>query len=420
MLRPVVKPGVRLGPYEVTETIAEGGSGAVYKGLDRALGRVVAIKVLHPEFLKEASFAERFRQEAALWGRLDHPRIVPIYTADIENEVPFLAMKFMTGGPLSNLIARGPLVLPEALAILSDVAAALDYAHGQGVVHRDVKPANVLLDDEGRAYLSDFGIARVAGEGKPLTLSGGVYGTPGYMAPEQARGQTPDYRVDVYSLGCLAYEALTGAPPFRGRTAVETLMRHITQEPTPPRGVVPSLPHEANDAIMRALARDPGERWPTATLFIQALVGQIKLDGMETLSIPGRMRSEPAPRPSPQSRTPYVLLALLLVLVGIAVYLRIPAPASAVAITSPPIPPPSSLPPPGPGLQAVLSGARRALDQGAYDEAVRMAEVALRLDPVNPNAVALRDRATRAWEAEKSLGLWEAPSPNPTPSGELR
>jgi serine/threonine protein kinase len=409
---PTVGPGLRLGPYEVTEAIAHGGTGAVYKALDRGLGRLVAIKVLHPEFLKDESFAERFRGEAALWGRLDHPRIVPIYTADIENEIPFLAMKFIPGGTLADRLRLGPLALPHAVAILADVASALDYAHGLGIVHRDVKPANVLLDGDGRAYLSDFGIARAAGEGKPLTLSGGVYGTPGYMAPEQARNQNPDYRVDIYSLGCLAYEALTGAAPFQGRNPVEILMRHITEEPTPPRGITPSLPQEVNDAIMKALARDPADRWPTAGLFLEALLGPVQLDSMDTLSIPGRPRPEERIKVAPSARLPYVLFGIL-VLVAVGAFLLRAFARAPAAVAVAPIPSAAPASPRGPELQAVISGAKRALDDGAYEEALQMSDLALHLEPADPEAQALRDRVVRAWDAEKTLGVWEPPSPSP-------
>jgi serine/threonine protein kinase len=409
-------PGTRLGPYEVLDYLAQGGMGTVYRGIDRTLGRQVALKVLHPDLLKDASFAQRFKHEAAVWGSLDHPRIVPVYTADVDHEIAFLAMKLVPGGTLADRLKLGPTPLPEAVAILADVASALDHAHGKGIVHRDVKPANVLLEG-GRAYLSDFGVAWAASAGKPQTLSGGVYGTPGYMAPEQARSQSPDARVDIYSLGCLTYEMLVGAPPFQGRSPVDVLMRHITEEPTPPRGLVPTLPAHVDAAVMKALSREPSNRWPTAALFVQALLGPVSMEGLQTVSIPGRAIADlpmpPLPKISRAALERRILAGLVVVLAGVLVYERVVRPAAAPA----PAPVAAALAPPDasptPSLDAVLSAVRRALDDGAYAEALQMADVALRLNPGNRDALSLRERVVSAWDAEKSLGTWASPPSSP-------
>jgi serine/threonine protein kinase len=419
MTAPRVAPGTRLGPYEVIEQLAQGGMGSIYRGFDKTLSRAVALKVLHPVFLHDAEFAERFRREAEIWGRLEHPRIIPVYFADIENEVPFLAMKLVAGGTLADLIGRGALPLERAAPILADVAAALDYAHSLGIVHRDVKPTNVLLGEDSRAYLSDFGIAWVVAADNPVSQSGGVFGTPGYMAPEQARSQQPDYRADIYSLGCMAYEMLTGAQPFRGVTPVDVLMRHITESPAPPRDLAPGMPLHVENAILKAMAKDPSQRWPTAAFFVQALLGQVDMEGVQTVSIPGHGTPPSPPSAAPAAPAPperdflvprrtLVLATLLVITLGVFVYLnleRVP-PSAGTSSPSPSL---------GRSADALVSGAQRALDQGAYAEALEMADLALRIDPKDSATRLLRERIERAWDAERSLGLWEAPSPSPTP-----
>jgi serine/threonine protein kinase len=407
---PALAPGTRLGPYEVLEPIAYGGMGTVYRGHDATLDRAVALKVLRSELLEDASFAERFKREAQIWARLDHRAIVPVYLADIEGDHPFLAMKFVAGGALSDVLKTGPLPLERALGILADVASALDYAHGQGIVHRDVKPANVLLGEEGRAYLSDFGIARVVASSRHAAHTGGVVGTPGYMAPEQARGQQPDPRSDIYSLGCMAYEMLTAQPPFQGDSPVHVLMRHISETPPPPSSVVPELPSHVERAVLKAMAKEPDQRWPTASYFIQALRGHVDVEKVQTVSLhphtpsPLGAGATPLPTPTPapgRSRRPRWLalaalaVALLILTVLVPTLGRAPGPAPEAAA------PPSA--------RALLSAVERYLDDGRYPDALEVAEAALRLNPADARALALRERVHRAWEAEKALGLW-APS----------
>ncbi len=411
--------GTRLGPYEVMECVGRGGMGAVYKGYDRTLNRHVALKVLPGDFLSDGSFAERFRREAQIWGRLDHASIVPVYFADIEKEIPFLAMKFVGGGSLAELVRKGPLPLDQAAAILAEIAGALDYAHALGIVHRDVKPGNVLLGDGHRAYLSDFGIARVVAMSVSDTQTG-VVGTPGYMAPEQARSLQPDPRSDLYSLGCMAYEMLTGTQPFRGETAVDVMMKHITEHPTPPRALSPTLPLHAEAAILKAMAKDPAERWPRAILFVQALLGQVLPEGIQTVSIQGHAAMLAAATPPARAAvaTPVpaaigrsnrfarrvAMAGLLLAAVPFAWRWGGPARTTALDATSEPA-----------SATTALAGARRALDEGAYPEALDLAELALRLDPGRSEAQILRERVRRAWEAERSLGLWRAPQATPGP-----
>lgn len=411
--------GHRLGPYEILDYIGRGGMGAVYKAYDPVLTRYVALKVLPAEFLHDPSFADRFRREAQIWARLDHPSIVPVYFSAIEEGLPFLAMKFVSGGALADLLKGGPLDHERTAAILSEIASALDHAHGLGVVHRDVKPGNVLLGEDGRAYLSDFGIARVVAGTRPSTHTGGVTGTPGYMAPEQARSQQPDARVDIYSLGCMAYEMYTGVPPFKGDTPVDVMMRHITESPAPPRSLAPGLSPHIESAILKAIAKDPDHRWPTASLFVQALLGRVDSDG--TVSLPGRPFQTPPPiaSPAPPSgaallpwgETPRGLLVAVLVGVtlGAGVLVAVQRYAAAVAPT------PLSALGSASSSDTLLAAVRRAMDEGAYPEAFQMVELALRIHPGHEGAQILRERVKRAWEAERSLGLWQAASPSPSP-----
>lgn len=407
-------PGQRLGPYEVREPVGSGGMGVVYKAFDPALNRLVALKVLPADFLRDTSFAERFQREIRIWASLEHPSVVPVYMAGIEDGVPFLSMKFVGGGTLADRLQGGPLPLERAFSTLSDVAVALDFAHSRGIVHRDVKPANVLLGEDGRAYLSDFGIAHILDDSGD-TQSRGLAGTPRYMAPEQARGQTPDQRADVYSLGCMAYEMLTGSPPFTGRTPMEVLMRHMNEEPAPPRSLAPSLPAAAEAAILTAMAKDPARRWPTATLFVQALTQDIEDQGALTVSLPGLPAPAGAAAPTPvvpvrRIRAPGRRRWLAVLVVGLAAgagllaavqrYADGLAAARAASLAAGP-------------PDALVGGALRALDAGAYPEAVAMADLAVRLYPEDAGVRALRAKAQRAWDAEKALELWSAPSPSP-------
>jgi serine/threonine-protein kinase len=396
--------------------------GTVYKGYDRTLNRHVALKVLPREVLNDDSFAERFRREAQIWGRLDHASIVPVYFADIEEEHPFLAMKFIAGGSLAELLKKGPLTLDRATAVLAEIASALDYAHALGIVHRDVKPANVLLGEGHRAYLSDFGIARVVvSAASPIHT--GVVGTPSYMAPEQARSQQADPRSDLYSLGCMAYEMLTGLPPFRGETPIDVMMRHITETPTSPRALAPTLPHHAEAAILKAMAKDPGERWPRAILFVQALLGEVRAEGVQTVSLHGH-----TPLPEVRTADPTTLPAVdsgpdtgsrhrrLLLAFGLGALVMAALGAGVVwggrGLRNVPAPL-ASASPEDERLRQLLRSVRHAMDEGNYPGAIEMAKLTHDLYPEVVEAEILREGAQRAWEAEQSLGVWTPPPSAP-------
>lgn len=244
---------------------------SVFKAYEASLDRYVALKVLPPEFLHDPTFAERFRREAQTIAKLEHPQIIPIFAYDIDAETgtPWMAMRLISGGSLSQRIKRGRLAPAECARILKDVGDALDYAHSAGVIHRDVKPQNVLLDDSGRVYLADFGIAKMVEASAHMTQTGMITGTPQYMAPEQALGKSIDKSIDIYALGIVAYELFTGRVPFSADTPVAVLMKQASEPmPLPP---VSEVQEEVTRAILRATAKDPAARWPSASAFARAI-----------------------------------------------------------------------------------------------------------------------------------------------------
>jgi predicted Ser/Thr protein kinase len=260
--------------YRVERLLGRGGMGAVYLANELALEREVAIKVLPPEHGAGLDGKARFRREARTAARLSHPNIVPLITFGEVQGIAYYVMGYVPGESLAARMKREGRMPPETVArLLADVADALAYAHRQGVVHRDIKPDNILIDEEsGRAVLTDFGIARAQGGGT-LTGTGMIVGTPRYMSPEQAAGQADvDGRSDIYSLGLLGYEMLCGASPFDGRTPSDQLVQRLTKDPAPLRSRMPDVPRWLEEAITRSLARDPLQRWPDARVLHKQLL----------------------------------------------------------------------------------------------------------------------------------------------------
>jgi serine/threonine protein kinase len=254
------------GDYELLDEIARGGMGVVYRARRRGLTRVEALKMVLSGEFASASEARRFRLEAELAANLDHPNIVPIYDVGVHEGRPFFSMKYIDGGNLARVIARF-LEDPRAAArLVATVARAIDHAHRHGAVHCDLKPANILLDAEGRPYVSDFGLARRVGDESGLTPTGAVLGTPSYMAPEQASGDRSEVTgaADVYGLGAILYELLAGRPPFRAATQVETVMQVLEREPIPPTVIRPAAPRELETICLKCLEKLPRDRYPSA------------------------------------------------------------------------------------------------------------------------------------------------------------
>ncbi len=256
------------GRYTLTERIAAGGMGEVWAAMDTVLGRAVAVKLLHPALSQESNFAERFRAEARHTASVHHPNIATVFDYGEDDGTAYLVMELVVGQPLSQIIAdRAPLSAEETVSILVQAATALEAAHQGGVVHRDIKPANILITPDGTAKLTDFGIARAI-DAAPLTQTGQVLGTAQYLSPEQALGRSATASSDIYSLGVVGYEMLTGERPFDSGTAVATALAHVNQAP-PPLPV--TIPTGLRDVIGAALAKDPADRPASAAAMAEAL-----------------------------------------------------------------------------------------------------------------------------------------------------
>ncbi len=255
------------GRYELHRRIGRGGMAEVYLARDRLLDRPVAIKILFPEFATDPAFVARFRREAQSAANLNHPNIVGVYDWGKERGTYYIVMEYVDGRSVSEMIRTdGPLDPKRAAALAADVAAGLGYAHGKGVVHRDVKPGNILIAKDGEVKVADFGIAwAMASNGEEnLTQAGSVMGTATYFSPEQAQGKQVDPRSDLYSLGVVLYEMVSGAPPYSGETPVAIAYKHV-QEPLPPlRDRVADLPRDFEAVTNKALAKDIGSRYQSA------------------------------------------------------------------------------------------------------------------------------------------------------------
>ena len=261
---PELTPGELLGGCRVEGVIARGGMGVVYRATQLQLQRPVALKVITADRAGDPEFRERFERESRMAAAIDHPNVVPVYAAGEDRGALYIVMRYVPGSDLHALIkANGALPGPRAAAIVAQVAAALDAAHAAGLVHRDVKPANVLLPSAGdHAYLSDFGLVQSLDPHEPLTESGRWIGTVDFASPEQLGGEPVDARSDVYSLGCVLYATLTGAPPFPRGTVSATLLAHLRD--APPKPSASGADAQFDRVIARALAKDPDDRYPSA------------------------------------------------------------------------------------------------------------------------------------------------------------
>lgn len=297
--------GRRLGKYEITELLGQGGMATVYKGYQPDIDRFVAIKVLPPHPGQSTQFIERFRLEARTIAQLQHPHILPMHDYGGEGDILYLVMAYVSGGSLKDRIQRGPMPLQEAESILRQIASALDYAHRRGVIHRDIKPDNILLDTEGHAMLADFGIVKIL-EGETtggLTGTGGVLGTPAYMAPEQSQGLGVTAKTDIYALGVIVYEMITGRQPYQADTPMQVMLKHITDPVPSLKDVSANMPPALEGIMMRVLAKNPDDRYNSASEFAQEFLRAIHSDAAsftlrEAAATKSSASSTPLPTPS--------------------------------------------------------------------------------------------------------------------------
>jgi serine/threonine protein kinase len=252
--------GTRLGSYEIVERLGGGGMAVVYRAVQQPLGREVALKALSPELFQDEGFVKRFETEAKTLAKLDHPNILPIYDFEVTEGVAFLTMPLIRGGTLRDILNRGPLDTLTAWRYLREIGDGLQHAHDAGIVHRDLKPTNVLIHSDGRAMLADFGLARGAGQPTHLTTIGLAIGTPGYMAPEQVMGHEVDRRCDIYAMGVLTFEMLTGRLPFIGSNRMEVAYATVNAPVPSAAKLNNALPDELDALLTKVLAKDPGQR----------------------------------------------------------------------------------------------------------------------------------------------------------------
>ncbi|MFM8304534.1 MAG: protein kinase domain-containing protein [Actinomycetota bacterium] len=325
-------PGrVLTGRYRLDGLIARGGMASVWMGQDELLGRRVAVKTLHPDLAHDDALRARFRQEALAAAGLTHPNIVATYDTGEDAGTAFIVMELVEGESLRQLLDRRRVLdPPEAVSIAIQVAAALEHAHRQGVVHRDVKPANILVPREGAVKVTDFGIAKATG-GSDLTRTGTVVGTARYLSPEQVQGQTADARTDVYALGLVLYEMLAGHPAYAGDTEMATALARLTGPPTPLELTRPGIPDALAGVVAQALQADPAHRVPSAAALAEALrraergvtpapvAPPPSATGSPATSSTARTTTRTTTRPAPRRRHPGRVLAFLLFLAVLGV-----------------------------------------------------------------------------------------------------
>ncbi len=297
--------GKTLGQYEIISLIGRGGMASVFLARQRSIGRTVAVKVLPHHLLNDETFLKRFQREVQAVSRMQHPRIIPVHDYGEDEGVPYIVMAYIEGGSLAQRIQEeGALPLDEVVRMVGQIAEGLDYAHQQGVIHRDFKPSNVLLDKSNNAYLLDFGIAKVSQETAQLTGSG-IVGTPTYMAPEMFKQELPTPAVDIYALGVTLYQMLSGTTPFEGTTPVQLMYSHLN-EPVPSiEAVRPDIPAAVQIVLDKAMAKRPEDRFTTACDLADALRRAAEGDTLETIVVPpSPIPTQTAPSTPPVDKPP--------------------------------------------------------------------------------------------------------------------
>ena len=322
------------GRYEVEEELGRGGMAKVYRGTDTVLGRPVAVKILAPQFTDDPSFVNRFRREAQAAARLNHPNLVSVYDTGSDDGVHFIVMEYVEGRTLADYLAGGGRIMPQrAIEIAEAVSQALTAAHAQGVIHRDIKPGNIMITPSGDVKVADFGIARVIAGAETIAQTAAVLGTAAYLSPEQAQGQPVDQRSDLYSLGCVLYEMVAGRPPFTGDSPVAVASKQVLEQPVPPSKLNPDVSPQLDAVIMRTLAKNPVNRYGSAEEFRQDLERARRGETVEaTPLLPESAATQVLPRSGgrdtmvlplqePDQNRTWVWLVVLLVLAALGIVL---------------------------------------------------------------------------------------------------
>ncbi len=264
-------PGETIGPYRIIEPLGQGGMATVYKAYHAALDRYVALKALHPAFKEDPNFIARFNREARIVAKLDHPNIVPIYDFAEHQGTPYLVMRYIEGKTLKTFLREGALPVARVLELIRPVTAGLAYAHAQGILHRDLKPSNIMIANDGHVYLTDFGLARIAQASESTLSQDMLIGTPQYISPEQARGVPATEQSDIYSLGVVLFEMLTGRVPFSADTPYAVIHDHIFTPLPLPTTINPNLSPEIERVLLKALAKDANARYASPVELLNAL-----------------------------------------------------------------------------------------------------------------------------------------------------
>jgi serine/threonine protein kinase len=267
-----LQPGQMLGPYQIISQVGEGGMATVYKAYQPSMDRNVAIKVLPGQLAESAEFTSRFQQEARIIAKLEHPHILPVFDYGESGGVTYLVMRYLDAGTLRDRMENGrPLPLEEIDRLFTQLADALSYAHSYGIIHRDLKPSNALIDSQGNLFLTDFGIAKLLESASPrLTQTDAIMGTPAYISPEQAQSARVNQRSDIYSLGIILYEMVTGRVPFVAETPLAVILKHVSDPLPLPSSLKPDIPETIEKVVLKALAKEPNDRFATVEEFLSA------------------------------------------------------------------------------------------------------------------------------------------------------
>jgi len=320
--------------YGVEEELGRGGMAKVYRGNDTVLSRPVAVKILAPQFADDPSFVDRFRREAQAAARLNHPNLVSVYDTGSDDGVHFIVMEYVEGKTLADYLTGGGRIMPQrAIEIAEAVSQALTAAHAQGVIHRDIKPGNIMITPSGDVKVADFGIARMIASAETIAQTAAVLGTAAYLSPEQAQGQPVDQRSDLYSLGCVLYEMVAGRPPFIGDSPVAVASKQVLEQPVPPSRLNPDVSPQLDAVIMRTLAKNPANRYESAEEFRRDLERARRGDPVEAtpllpesaatqvISRPGGRDTMVLPAQEPDRSRWWVWPLVLLVLLGLGLVL---------------------------------------------------------------------------------------------------